>query len=139
MSQFVYKATRPNLVIENIGGAHLGRCYSAAYYKVVSKFPLGKDGLMHLRDAGFLGLGQEFYCFRIDSEKNKQPVPDTLDWRDTKVEATFKDVVQCVEVDDRTEEVINTAPINKYSGKPYGTTELEYYEYYCESRVDSGD
>jgi len=139
MSRFEYKATRPNLVIECTGGASLGRCYSAGYYKVVSKFPLDKEKLMHLRDAGFLGIGQEFYCFRIDVNKSSQPVPDTIDWRDAKVEPTFEDVIQCVEIDERTGEIINSNPINQYSGKPYVPTEIGYYEYYCESRVDSGD
>ena len=138
MSHFTYKNTRPVLVVESMGGSHLGNCYSASYYKVTSTYPICKKTLLQLRDAHIIANGQEFYCKLVTASGERVPVVEELDWRN-KIEPTGKDIVPCVEVNERTGEVLNTNPVNKYTGKPYGTTEYGYYVYEVETRVDSSD
>ncbi len=51
----------PQLVVEITGGANLGRCYNATYFKIKSlNRPLSDDDVRALRDMGWLGYGQEF-------------------------------------------------------------------------------
>jgi hypothetical protein len=59
----------PTLIIENTGGANLGRCYNASYYKVKSiDRPLADADIEALHDMGQLGYGQEFSFTRGDNE-----------------------------------------------------------------------
>jgi len=134
----VYKHSRPSLVVECTGGRNLGNCYNASYYRITSLQALGRDQIMALREAGFLGYGQEFSFTYKNADGSRGAVPDKVDWK-IKVEPTASDTVQCVEVDDRTGEVLRTPSINPYTGEPDGTTEISYFVYECESRVDSGD
>jgi hypothetical protein len=119
----VYKRFRPQLVIEYVSGASMGNCYSSVAYKVTSWHKLSKDTLMNMNKAGILGIGQEFF---IRSQC------------DGKEEPAGYDESPCVEV-DRQGNVVNTTPINKYSGMPYGNIKEAYYEYICEARCDSSD
>lgn len=136
----VYRNPRPQLTIQVTGGAHLGRCYEATYYKVTSKRPLSKKDLRNLRDGGFVGYGQEFMCWYQNSEGNREQVPEELDWRTSKdLVPTCHDVVPCVDVDEVTGEVTKNPSVNPYSGKEDQPINDPYYVYECESRVDSGD
>jgi len=134
----VYLNSRPSLTVENTGGRNLGRCYNASYYKVTSLHPLSQEALNRLREAGFLGYGQEFTCLYVQPDGKKVRPPEKVDWR-TKVEATGADDVPCSEVHEDTNEVIRTPSINPYSGKEDVPTKIPYYVYECEDRVDSSD
>lgn len=137
---YVYRNPRPQLSIELAGGANLGRCYSATYYRVTSTRPLDAKTIRSLRDAGFLGYGQEFMFHQRLPDGNKARVPDELDWRTTKdVAPSGTEMIPCVEVDDRTGEPTGNPPVNPYSGKLYEPMEQSYFIYDCESRVDSSD
>lgn len=135
----VYRGSRARLTIENAGGRNLGRCYNASYYKVTSQDRLDMERLCKLREAGFLGYGQEFEAHFINEEGKKVAVEAKVDWQSPKIEPTGVDVVQCSEVDEDTNEVIKCPSINPYTGKEDVPTELQYYIYHCESRVDSSD
>lgn len=116
MTYRVYKNPRPKLTIESTGGANLGRCYNSMSYTVTSTDKLKRDTLNALRDAGFLGYGQEFY---IHSKCDGTEEP------------AGKDTVTCKLVHERTGEVVGEEPEN--------TSDFFYYVYHCESRVDSSD
>ena len=57
------------LIVERTGGAKLGNCYYAAYFKVKSfNRELTDDQVSWLRNNGFLGYGQEFSWKRENAE-----------------------------------------------------------------------
>ena len=59
----------PQLIVEQTGGAKLGNCYHAAYFKVKSfNRELTQEQVMWLRNNGFLGYGQDFTWTRNDPE-----------------------------------------------------------------------
>lgn len=119
---FVYRNPRPVLTVEHTGGALLGACYRAMYFKVTSTEMLSADRLRKLFDAGFLGYGQEFQVkSRCDGKEKEAGV----------------DLVPCSMVDRRTREVIPGEAINPYSGKPYAPASHPYWIYEVETRVDS--
>lgn len=144
-SRGLYLNKRPSLVIEHAGGGNLGNCYNSMSYKITSLHPMTQKELFLLRDAGFLGYGQEFYCYFEKADGSKVGVPSEKDWLPQQYktgkgpEPTGIDIVPCVEVDDRTGKVLNIKYINTYSGKEVQPTEIGYYVYHCESRVDSSD
>jgi hypothetical protein len=152
-TDFVYRNSRPSLVITSEGGASLGNCYSASYFEVTSTRPLDMEDLHRLRDCGFLGYGQEFSAYQVIGEERVR-VPgrfnpgryvvgykegDDKNPEAKDVKPSGKDVVPCVMVDRYTRKVIEGQAINPYSGKPYEPIEASYYVYRCESRVDSSD
>lgn len=108
---------RPSLVIESTGGASLGRCYAAMYYKITSTRKLNSEMIKHLWDAGFLGYGQEFM---IKSKCDGTEQPEGVD------------VVESLNED-------GSPQINPYSHKPYPPSKNPYYCYNTEARVDSSD
>lgn len=138
---YVYRNPRPNLTIEPAGGASLGRCYSATYFRVTSLHPLSMKNLGALREAGFLGYGQEFSARQVIDEKGSRcQVPNELDWRTSKdVQATGVEDVPCVEVDDHTGKPTGNPPVNPYSGELYKPSSTPYFTYECEDRCDSSD
>lgn len=119
---YVYKETRPRLTIEHLGGQGLGRCYSASYWLVTSTRRLSKEILTDLNHIGVLGFGQEFFIH--------SPC-------DGKEEPAGIDQVPCVGMEG--EKIVDEHPNNPYTGKPYGSSPFPYYQYRCESRVDSSD
>lgn len=123
-SDFIYKNNRSKLTIEFNGGGSLGNCYTSSVYKITSLLRLSQATLQKLHDINMFGGGQEFI---IKSQCDGKEVPAGFDH------------APCVEYDRRTGEVINTNPINKYSGKPYGSIEIPYFVYDVEVRCDSGD
>ena len=151
---FVYRNARPLLTIESKGGASLGNCYSASYYEVTSLHPLSMEDLHRLRESGFLGYGQEFRCVQIIDKDTRVAVParfnvgkyvvgyregdDKLP-KSSDVTPSGKDSVPCTMMDRHSRAVIEGQAINPYSGLPYQPTEMAYYTYACESRVDSSD
>lgn len=136
----VYRNPRPSLTVESTGGSRLGNCYSATYFRVTSLHALSMKNLRALREAGFLGYGQEFSARQITIENSRAPVPAELDWRSSKdVSPSGHDDVPCVEVDDRTGEVLRNPSINPYSGREDQPTKISYFVYECEDRCDSGD
>lgn len=135
---YAYRNSRPILVVNNKGGATLGNCYNASYFEVVSQHPLSMDDLRKLRDAGFLGYGQEFYAKQVIDGK-KVSVPVTLDWQTRRdIERSGEDIVPCGMFDHAGKQVEGIAT-DPYSGKAYEPIAMPYYVYACESRVDSGD
>lgn len=135
----VYINKRPKLTVELSGGTSLGNCYSASYYKVTSSHPLSMKDLTLLREAGFLGYGQEFYVKQVIGD-DRIGVPAALDWQTSpNVKASGHDVIECSEVSNQTGEVVRVPAINPYSNEPYKPHTENYYIYACESRVDSSD
>jgi hypothetical protein len=56
------------------GGRQLGRCYHETTYLVKCRWKLKHDKLTALREAGFLGYGQEFMITSpCDGFENEQP------------------------------------------------------------------
>lgn len=53
--------TLPVLEIYRRGGANIGRCYNAQYFEIRCSHELSNEKIHKLREAGFLGYGQEFY------------------------------------------------------------------------------
>lgn len=131
--------SRPSLVIERCGGASLGNCYCASYFRVTSTQPLSKEDLSALRLIGLLGCGQEFIANYITCDGKKEQLPIKVDWK-TIIEPTGVDVVQCVEVDNKTGKPTSDEPaICPYTEKPYPPHKIPYFIYECESRADSSD
>ena len=122
-NRFTYPNNRPHLTIELTGGASLGRCYSASYWRVTSRFRRTREALVGLEKLGMIGGGQEF---TIKSRCDGHEPP-----------AGFDEIV-CVELDEAGNALPGPA-INPYSGEPYGPVKQEFYVYECESRVDSSD
>ena len=59
----------PQLIVERTGGAQLGNCYHASYFKVKSfNRELTQDQVSWLRNNGFLGYGQDFTWTRDNPE-----------------------------------------------------------------------
>lgn len=139
MSHRIYRGPKANLTVEGAGGANLGNCYNAMYFKVTSLTRLDMESLVKLREAGFLGYGQEFDAWYINHEGKKVQVDAKVDWQSPKIEPTGNDLVQCSEVDERSGEVIKTPSINPYTKKEDAPTLIPFYVYHCESRVDSSD
>lgn len=134
MNKSIYKRDRPNLLVEQAGGAQLGNCYMSAVYRVTSTQQMTGNMLRALRDAGAICHGQEFYYHQLGPEGEKIAVTETASYGDGR--PTGIDVVPCVDVDDHGN-VVGIA-LN-YQNNPITPAKLPYYVYICESRVDSGD
>ena len=112
------KSPRPTLTVEFAGGKQLGNCYSATYYRVTSRFKLDAKKLRALRDAGFLGLGQDF---NVKSQCDGTELPAGYD------------------VAPMLDEETGEPAINRLTGQPYAACKFEFYTYDIEDRCDSGD
>lgn len=113
---FYYKNPRPALVIESMGGANLGRCYNSMSYRVTSVEKINRDNLIKLRDAGFLGYGQEF---TVHSQC------------DGKEEPGGYDMIDC--------HTYNSQGHDLGKDESRQPIKVSYFIYNCESRVDSSD
>ena len=120
----IYKSPRPNLSIECTGGANLGNCYNASYWRVTSRFPLKSDVLHELNKIGVLGFGQEFRILST-CDGTEQP-------------AGF-DEAPPVDVDDRTGEPTGKEPRAWNGALLTKPSKQVYYVYECEARCDSSD
>lgn len=118
MRACAWKNDRPELTIETIGGAKLGRCYYSMTYRVTSCHKLDDSQIHALAAAGFLGYGQEFYIRERHEPAGMDRVPCRV----------FIDGVPTDE-----------PPINEYSGTLHQPVDHPFYVYLCERRVDSGD
>jgi hypothetical protein len=124
VKQHVYLTVRPDLVIDGTGGASLGNCYGASYFRITSRRRLSQEQIKALFALGLLGSGQEFY---VRSQC------------DGKEEAGAVDEVGCTKLDE-TGKPTGEPPINPYNGQPRtGTVRYEYFVYDTETRCDSGD
>lgn len=124
MKRHVYRNTRPELVIELKGERSLGRCYSESNWKITSMSKLTSEKIRELYRSGFLGMGQEFHILsKCDGTESYAGV----------------DLVDCVVVDEDTNEVLSEQAINQYTGEPYTPIEMKYYVYNTITRCDSGD
>ncbi len=133
----IWKNPRPVLTIELTGGGQISNCYASMTYRVTSTRPLSMTDLHHLREAGCLGYGQEFYArhVRLADPRWTEPVRATHDWKTVKDEApSGEDKVMCMRYVRATGKLIGPADDQKY--KPM---KMPYYVYDCENRVDSGD
>lgn len=133
---YVYRNSRPLLTVENAGGAHLGNCYNSMKFLVTSLHPLSMEDIRALRNAGFLGYGQEFSCCQVTNDNGGwAPVPQkTLDWQTSKdIQPTGYDEVPCVEIDAYTRKPTGNLDLGKPAKKS------AYFVYECEACVDSGD
>lgn len=119
---FEFRNPRPRLLVENLGGSSLGRCYSASFQRVTSTLRMTREQLEALRMAGVIHSGQELY---IRSQC------------DGKEAAAGEDTVPCVAVVDGA--VVDEPAINPYSGKLYAPIQCSYFVYDIETRCDSGD
>lgn len=68
---YTWENQRPSLTIENVGAANLGRCYNAYTYRITSYRELKREDIKALRDAGWLGYGQEYRLATLE------PIVDT--------------------------------------------------------------
>jgi hypothetical protein len=128
----VYRNPRPRLVIEHVGGAQLGNCYSSATFRITSTQALSPTDLATLREAGVLGYGQEVFYRFVTAEGHRIHVP--LD-EDTSP-STGVDVIQAAEIDS-TGAVVRCPALNAYSGLECKPIEAPFYVYDVENRVDS--
>lgn len=119
---FCYLPLRPDLAIECEGGRNLGNCYNESTWLVTSRRKLKREDIDALKDAGFLGCGQEYV---VQSQCDGKESPAGID------------KVQCVVMVNgkRTDE----PPINSYSNQPYPPHDEPYYAYRVIRRVDSSD
>lgn len=120
---FVWRNSRPVLVVEFIGSRQLGHCYHETRYRVTSRERMIRKRLLALFDAGFLGLGQEF---------------DVVSICDGTESPAGEDIVPCVVVNELGN-VLDEPAINPYNEKPYPPSPHPYYVYECSTRCDSGD
>jgi hypothetical protein len=122
MTNIVYRNQRPLLTIEDAGGASLGRCYVAHYYKITSRKKLSREKIYALRAAGLLGFGQEF---RINNQCDGSEPP------------SGHDLVTPVSIDSQGI-IVNESPCD-YNGNRYEPIKESYYTYHVEDRIDSSD
>ena len=127
----VFRPDRPELVVERCGGARLGNCYNATYYKVTSQRALSMGELRLLQ--AFMDSGQEFMATQVTRDGEKVPVPPTLDWRTRQgIAPSGTDLVPCSEVEEATDRVVRVIEDVKPSA-------FHFFVYECECRVDSSD
>lgn len=65
---------RTLLSIQVTGGANLGRCYNATYFRVTYIHRLSREQILKLREMQLLGYGQEF---SIKSQCDGKEEPDS--------------------------------------------------------------
>lgn len=134
----VYKNDRPSLTITYTGGQQLGNCYYSSCFQVTSLKPLSKKNLMALREAGFLGSGQEFMIHgQVMEDGSLHPVVEQLGFKPAV--PSGRDTVECAEIDDMTNVVVARPSMNPYTNEPDVPSLVPYYTYNIESRVDSSD
>lgn len=133
-TDFAWRNPRSALVIESTGDGQLGNCYSSMTYKVTSRQPLTKDKLVALRELGFLGYGQEFFCYLLTPSLRQLTIAES-----GTQDPSGHDIVPCSMIDRGNGKIIPGPAINPYSGLPYPDHQDPYYIYICESRVDSSD
>lgn len=104
MKYVMFKRSFPMLSIDRVSGSNLGRCYNEHIYEVKSYVLLTDERIMQLRNAGFLGYGQEYgiKSRRVDIDMSRP-----------------------VEIDEATGEVVSNAPVNVYTNEPVKPTPPE--------------
>lgn len=116
MTDYVYRRTRPRLLVEaDDEGSYSRNCYHVSTYKVTATYPLTDDELQALLATGAVSYGQE------------SKVIETVE---------HKEMVECVAIDNGK---VSTPAINPYSGKPYKPIEQSYWVYKVRTTCDSGD
>lgn len=111
-----FKITRPSLAIEHFYSSNIGRSLTADRYKITSRVKLTLERIYLLREAGFLGPGQEFHIY---SRHDGQESPDIYD------------DVPCHFTNERYEDL---GPNPEIPAMKVG-----YFVYECESITDSSD
>lgn len=135
---------RPVLTIEHAGGSQLGNCYYGSTYKITSTRALDCAEIQALRDAGFLGGGQEFYVRGQMLDGKLVPVPLEMTARDWQlrqnIPPTGRDEVGPTVVDRGTGKVLDEQAVNRYTGEPITKTQpYPFFVYLTENRTDSSD
>lgn len=131
---------RAELTVESGGGRELGNCYSASTYVVTALHPLDAEQINALRNAGFLGYGQEFHIRGQQVDGQMAPVPAKLDWQTRpKIKPSGMDKVAARVRDRATGNWLDEPPVNQYTGQPTPDQDMPYFVYVVESRVDSSD
>lgn len=120
MTDILFKAPTPDLVLECTGTAQKGRCYTVTTYRVTSAKKLPWSVFDGLRTAGLLGFGQGF---SVSEGKEEQQMLEPVT-----VDHTGKELARGYDV-----------VINPYSRQPYKTTYRTVYVYTITSECDSGD
>lgn len=131
-----YVSPKPSLTIEFVGEKYISRCYSSRTWRVTSLSPLSSKEIDALRNAGFLGVGQEFTYHQLTPTGGRATPPTEIRWP-LKVDPTGHDRVECAEIDDESGKVIRCPSYNEYAGKLDEAINMPYYVYLCEDRVDS--
>lgn len=109
---------RPDITIENAGGASLGRCYSQTNYRVTANRRLTRAQLTGLAELGIIPVGQEF---EIVSQCNGKEEPAFID--DIAPTAVDRDGLPTATV-----RIVNVQHLK-----------FPYWVYECYSRTDSSD
>ena len=79
----------PFLTIAVESTRNLGRCYNETVYKVTSKSPLNVKKIRSLRDAGFVGYGQEFSYHEVLPDGSTLRVAEEVSWERRQPEYTY--------------------------------------------------
>lgn len=117
MTYVIFKRSFPTLSVDRVSGSNLGRCYNEHIYEVKSYIPITDERMTKLREAGFLGYGQEYGI------------------RSRRVEV---DMSQPVEVNEATGEPTG-APAYDYRGELVAPHPQNVYVVVFYDRIDSSD
>lgn len=135
MNKIIFKNLRAALTIEHSGSRSLGHCYSEITYRVTTTQPLSLATLLAFREAGLVGVGQEFSAYQVLSGGDRIPVGEQGSQNPSGI-----DMVNPQRVDEFTGKPIASGiAINPYSGKLYAPHAYYNYVYECVTRCDSGD
>lgn len=116
MTLCYFKIPRPDLTIEHLCSCNIGRCLTSSKYRITSRTKLTPERIYKLQEAGFLGIGQEFY---IRSQNDGKELPSGYD------------EAPCHFTNEFYEDLGPNPSIPPMKSA--------YFTYDCESIIDSGD
>mgnify|MGYP003351938383 CR=1 FL=1 len=113
----LYKHSHPELSIVVRAGRRLGNCYNEFSYRVTSLRRLSPKEILALRQAGFLGWGQQFTVTQLmpDGTSRHYPMIESDSSTKSKNVPSGYYEVQCSDVDEITNEIVKCPSINPYT------------------------
>lgn len=135
---------RPVLTVERGGGGQLGNCYYGSSYRITTLHALDLEEINAIRDAGFIGGGQEFYIRGQEVNGQLVPVPAKMTWEDWEkrrdITPSGVDKVGPTVRDRCTGKILDEQAVNAYTKEPItDMVSMPYFVYITEDRVDSSD
>lgn len=116
MIQYLYRHSRPRLIVQSDGERSSRPCYSVSTFTITSTYSLTEANMQALFASGAIGHGQGF---RVIGEQS-----------------VSYDEIPCEGIDG---DKVIANPLNPYSGKPYKPIQLPVYVCKVETTCDSGD